>query len=272
MDKVLKKLISMVVKNLDFIWAYLKYNLASAMEFRFNFLSQAIFMILNDGLFLLIWYFFFQYFGDLNGFGFREMIALWIFGAGGFGLVNAVFGNAANLGTIISNGELDFYFSFPKNHLLHALVSRTDLSAWGDMLFAPIAFFLFFPANLLSIFLLFFGILSGAMILLAFYILIGSLSFWLGRNEVLQSSLFHAFLAFSTNPSSVFQGVVKFIIFFVIPAGFATFWPADLLKEFVLSKFLYLILFTIIFFLFSLLVYYRGLKRYSSGNLINVRG
>jgi ABC-2 type transport system permease protein len=271
MREVLRKSISMVAKEIIFVWTYLKYNLSSAMEFRFNFFSQAFFMIINDGLFLLIWHFFFSRFGDLNGFGFLEMMALWIFGAGGFGLANAIFGNANNLGKIISNGELDFYFTFPKNHLLHALVSRTDLSAWGDMLFAIIAFVIFFPINIYSVAMLIFGILIGAFILLSFYILIASLSFWLGRNEVLHDSLFHAFLAFSTNPSSVFQGVVKFIIFFIIPAGFATFLPAELLQDFSLAKFIYVLIFSVAFFLLALFVYNRGLKKYSSGNLINVR-
>ena len=271
MLKESKKLISTVVKNFDFVLFYTKYNLASAMEFRFNFFSQAFFMIINDTMFFLLWYFFFEHFGKLNGFGFREMIAIWIFAAGSYGWVNAIFGNANNLGKIISNGGLDFYFTFPKNHLLHALVSKTDLSAWGDMMFALLAFVLFFPITVYSCAWLIVGWFFSSLILLSFYIIVGSLSFWLGRNEVLHNNLMHAFIAFSSNPSSVVQGFLKFFIFFVIPAGFATFLPAELLQTFALDKFIYVVIFSIIFFIITIFIYNRGLKKYSSGNLINIR-
>jgi len=199
------------------------------------------------------------------------MLGIWIFGAIGFGIVNTIFGNANNISTYISNGGLDFYLAFPKNHLLHLLISRMDVSAIGDLIFPVLVLIFFFPLNLYTISWFVVGSILSAIVLLSFYILVGSLSFWLGRSEELNHSLMIGFMHFSTSPYSVFQGFIKFVIFFIIPAGFATFLPAQLLTEWNIGKFISLIIFTIIFFFFSLFVYNKGLKKYNSGNLINIK-
>lgn len=271
MKEVLKKWILMAVNYTKFFIAYIKYNLASAMEYRASFISQSLFMILNDVLFLFIWFLFFEKFNEVNGFNFKDMINLWIFGAGTYGIVNTFFGNSAFLNKIISQGELDFYLAFPKNHLFHILISKMEVAAIGDILFSVIAFLFVHPISIYTISMLVIGLILGSLIMISFYILIGSMAFYLGRSETLHHSLMNSLLHFSTNPSSVFQGFIKFFIFFVIPAGFITFIPADLLKEFSLEKLIYLILFTIISFIISLKIYSNGLKKYTSGNLINIR-
>jgi len=261
----------MAVNHIKFFFAYVKHNLASAMEYRVSFISQSLFMILNDVLFLFIWYLFFEKFNEVNGFNFKDMINLWIFGAGTYGVVNTFFGNSSFLNKIISQGELDFYLAFPKNHLFHILISKMEVAAIGDILFCIIAFIFVHPINIYTVSMLILGLILGSLVMISFYILIGSMAFYIGRSDALHHSLVNALLHFSTNPSSVFQGFIKFFIFFVVPAGFMTFIPADLLKEFNSEKLIYLSLFTIISFIISLKIYYHGLKRYTSGNLINIK-
>jgi ABC-2 type transport system permease protein len=98
-----------------------------------------------------------------------------------------------------------------------------------------------------------------------------SLSFWLGNAEGLAGQFFNALLSFSTYPTVIFNGAVKFALFTVIPAGFIAYLPVQLLREFSLPLLGGLLLFTIGMTAAGWLVFRAGLRRYESGNLVLMR-
>ena len=61
------------MKEIKFLSALWKINLASAMEYRVAFISQSIGMILNDGVYFLIWIIFFDRFKDIRGWQLTDM-------------------------------------------------------------------------------------------------------------------------------------------------------------------------------------------------------
>jgi len=57
-----------------------------------------------------------------------------------------------------------------------------------------------------------------------------------------------------------------------MPAGFVGGVPVELLRNFSWKGFLIMLGFSIVFFAFSVFVFYRGLRRYESGNVLAMRG
>lgn len=125
-------------------WLFLvelwKTNLASAMEYRVNFVSQVVGMLINDGIYFVFWLLFFDRFKIVRGWGMSDMVLLFAIITTGYGLAFVCFGNAMNLAELIAQGRLDYYLTLPRDVLLHVLASRSILSAWGDLTFGIMAF------------------------------------------------------------------------------------------------------------------------------------
>ncbi len=255
---------------LRFIGACIKANWKGAMEFRAGFLAQVFFMLLNNGTWIVFWWLFFDRFNVVAGWTMNDILQLWAFAAGAFGWINVLFGNCFRLAGMIAGGELDVYLGMPKPVLLHAMLSRTILSAYGDLLFAVAMFFLGggslakFPLFLLGVFL-------GGWILVSLMVMVQSLAFWIGNAEGLSLQFGNALLTFTTYPTDIFHGVTRVMLFTVLPAGFISIMPIRLIREFSWEFLPMACGVTILFVVLSVWVFHRGLKRYESGNQVGVR-
>lgn len=258
-----------ITTHFKLVSEYVKIAIASAMEYRASFLMQSITMILNDGLWLIFWWIFFTRFEVLNGWGMRELLMLYAFATTSFGIAGFLFGNQNHIANIIAEGKLDFYLSLPKNELFHMLISRSSAFAFGDLIFGVVLACLVF--NLSEIPLYIFMSLIGVLIFVSFGILVGSLAFFWGTAEETSRSLFFGLMSFAMYPFPVFKGVARIIILSVIPAGFITGIPVELINNFSLKWFLLSILVTGILFLVAITVFKIGLRRYESGSMITVR-
>ncbi|MBI5065378.1 ABC-2 family transporter protein [Candidatus Woesearchaeota archaeon] len=201
----------------------------------------------------------------------KDAFLLFGFAALTFGLTSVLFGNWRKLNEIISEGKLDFYLSLPKNELLHILISKTFFHSWGDVLFGSALILLSIDYSFTSILTAITGIITGSILTIAFAIIINSLAFFFGSTKSSSDLGFQVLLAFSSYPLNVFDGFMRFLLFFVIPLGFITNVPVELLKEFNPKLYLALLLVTIIVSLIAYGLFKLGLKRYESGNTINVQ-
>src|SRR5688572_2645303 len=120
---------------LAFVGTYVKLNLQAALEYRASFWAQVFAMALNDAMWVTFWALFFSRFPVVRGYEFRDVVMLWSFGAFAFGIGTALFGGAWRYAALVAQGGLDFYLVLPKPVLLHVMVSRMSVSAWGDVLF-----------------------------------------------------------------------------------------------------------------------------------------
>src|SRR5512136_1208775 len=168
------------MKELNFLIALWKVNFASAVEYRVAFLSQSIGMILNDGVYFLVWIIFFDRFKDIRGWQLTDMFLVFGISAGAFGLAGMLFGNAFNLGDIIINGRLDYYLSLPRPTLLHVMASRTVSSGFGDFLYGFISYFLSGQFSLGGLGRFILALLLATIVFVSFLVIIQSLAFWLG--------------------------------------------------------------------------------------------
>jgi viologen exporter family transport system permease protein len=257
--------------TLRFIGAYFVANLQAAMEYRVAFWVQIFVMVGNDSLWLLFWWSYFHQFPLVNGWQQTDVVVIWAVSALGFGLGMATFGNAPKLAQLIMTGGLDAYLGMPRYTLLHACISATDPSAWGDVIFAIGAYIVFLhpgPLNFLLFLLL--GIMV-ALIFASFLIIFGSLAFFLGNTDGLTQQMLGALITFATYPMNIFNGAVRVLLFTIIPAGFISFVPLQLLHQFTWPMIGAMLGFTLLITLGAAGFFHLGLKKYESGNLMGMQ-
>ncbi|MBX7143365.1 MAG: ABC-2 family transporter protein [Oligoflexia bacterium] len=247
-----------------------KLSFLSELEYRFSFFVKVLGIFANDITFLLIWYLYFMRFPDLNGWHFKETLVLLGLSATSYGWVLMILRGLTQLARTICRGELDYYLSFPVHPLsLHA-VSRTDIGSIGDILYALIVFGLY-PDRSLA-FIVWFLVLAffGGLVFAAFLILSQSIAFYVANFEDAAEQLWWSMIAFCLYPQSVFDGALRLVMLTVFPAFFMCSLPVAALLEFSWTKLALVASFASCFFVLSLGVFNRGLRRYESGNLISV--
>lgn len=258
-----------VKAHLSFLKAIFKLELNTAMEYRFNFISQTIGMFVNDIFWIFFWFLIFQRFGSIGSWKYHEMLLLYAIFPLAFGLVAVLFGNWSVLSKMIEEGGLDYYLTLPKNELLHILV-KSRYSGAGDVIFGlSIALF---TVSFQQIPLFASLVTCSSLILLGWTLMVNSCSFYMGRFQEAAKAAREAIMILGGYPFSVYSGVTRFILLFVIPAGFIAGVPVELLTHFSLKWFLITVVFSLVFFSFSVWFFYKGLKRYESGNMLAMRG
>ncbi len=255
-------------------WLFLielwKTNLSSAMEYRANFISQVVGMIINDGIYFVFWLLFFDRFKVVRGWSMSDMVLLFAIITTGYGLAFVGFGNAMNLADLIAQGRLDYYLALPRDVLLHVLASRSLLSAWGDLTFGLLAFLFTGRFTLPEIALWMLASVCSGAVLVSSFAIFGCLSFWLGNASVLAVQAQNAILTLALYPRDIFEGMVRFIMLTILPAAFVGAIPLDVVRRLDWTALLGLMAFAIGITLLMRLVFYTGLRRYESGSAINV--
>ncbi len=260
-----------VKKYPAFVFEYLKANLAMEMEYRGAFIARMFGMIVNDAMWLTFWILYFTRFPVVQGWGKNDIITLWGICALGYGLGHGVFGNALNLATTIQSGNLDFYLVYPKNVLLHAICSRINSTAMGDVVFGPLVYVILVGPSLASTGVFLISGVLVAMIFVGFSVLAGSLAFFIGNSEGIAGQMANSLIHFSTYPSAIFHGGIKVVLFTVVPAGFINSIPVKVIRDFDPPFFAALIVAAFGFVWAGNRLFKAGLKRYESGNLVQVR-
>jgi ABC-2 type transport system permease protein len=252
--------------------AYTRLNLNAQLEYRGAFLSQVVAMFLNDGVWVVFWALFFTRFPVLRGWGVKDVITVWAMAASGFGLAYAIYGNALNLASLIAQGQLDVWMLYPRALLPHLLLGKMNATAWGDALFGYVVYMVFVRPDLVHA-ILFVGLsLSVALLFVGFGVFSASLSFFLGNSAGLTEQWRNAMLSFSTYPAILFEGTVKLLLFTLIPAGFVTYLPIQALRELSLLDTALAVAGALAVLAAGVGIFYIGLRRYESGNLMEMRG
>jgi ABC-2 type transport system permease protein len=254
-----------------FVWEHFKFNLASAMEYRWSFVSQMLFMVLNDFLLLFFWWLIFGKVQAIGGWTFADVITMHAVLATAYGLSVSVFGNVNRLARIIAEGQLDYYLLLPRNPLVHALVSRSDISGLGDVAFGLAAFCLFTPVTPGRLALFAIVSLASCTVYTCFAVITGSIAFFIGNAQTISAQLVGALITFSGYPGSIFHGLVRAVLYSIIPVGFVIYVPVSLLRSFSVAHFAGLLAFAAAIACGASWLFGAGLRRYESGNLVSTR-
>lgn len=266
-----------------------KYNIMREMVNPVTFATNIIFMMINNAAILVQWFILFRLRGEIGGYTMKEVMLLWGLTASSFGLSRVLFARVFSLPELIISGKLDSYLVQPKNVCLSVLTSATSTESIGDFLYGLVLMvFSGFSVGRLLLFLLF--TVTGTVILVAFGLLLGSLSFWFVRAEMLGGQMVSGMISFMTYPDGIFRGASRFLLYFIIPVGMAVYHPVHIMAAFEtvgdpgrtagsagqflqsgLPDLLTVAGYAVLLMSIAVFVFYRGLKRYASSSLMEAR-
>lgn len=248
----------------------IKYNIMREMLNKVTFVTNILFMMLNNATFIVQWVILLRLRDDVGGYTMREVMLLWGLAAGSFGLSRVLFARVFSLPELIINGKLDSYLVQPKNVLLGVMTSATEISAIGDLLYGLLLGCIFcFSVSRFLLFILF--TVTGTVIMTAFALLMGSLSFWLVRSELFASHMVNSVTSFATYPDGIFKGAARILLYNVIPVGMAVYHPVHIMIAFDAAKMFSVLGYLVVLCALAVFVFYRGLRRYTSSSLMGAR-
>ena len=245
----------------------IKYGLMREMINKTSFIMNIVFMILNNASFIIQWIVIYSIKEDVGGYTFNQVLLLWAIAASTYGFSHFIFKKAYSLSDVITNGKLDSFLVQPKNVLISVITTDIEVSALGDILYGYIV--LVISGATLTRFLLFtlFSI-TGAIIITDIAVFLGSLSFWIGKSDMMADTGNNLMTSFATYPDGIFKGISRIILLTIIPVGLTAYFPVWIMTEFNLMLTLVILFITAILTIVTFIIFYRGLRRYSSSNLM----
>ena len=262
----------MIKKHLKIMKCYFRMNLESALEYRASFFTQAFGMALSNSSFIFFWWIAFSQVGGLiAGYSFRDVLFIWAVSSCGYGLAHVLFANAASLSQIVVTGGLDSYLLQPCNTLINVICSKTNLSAYGDFAYGLILMCIAYWSDGAAWFWFIVGTLSCCVLMTAILLIANSLTFYIGDASAAARIITELMINMSLYPDKVYGPPVRALMYSIIPVGFAVHIPKRMLNGEPVVLAFGSLAGSILFCALAALVFYQGLKRYESGNLINMR-
>jgi ABC-2 type transport system permease protein len=257
-----------LAKSIRYGAALLSTNLKAAVALPGAFWLQACFMAINNIIYAVVWWVFFERFKDINGWRAGDTYLLYGLVALAFGAAVVFAGGSRELSRVISDGALDTYLTQPKSPLLQVILSKTHAAGWGDMFSGVLLLIYSQRVSVYDIPLISFTVVCGALLFTAAAVSVHSIAFWAGPIDSLARQFTEFLITFSIYPERIFGGWIRVLLFTAVPAGFIGFLPVKLLSEFSWVGVVTLGAATAAYILIALAVFSFGLRRYESGNQI----
>lgn len=259
------------INNLKLFLFIQKSNIKTAFLNKTDAAVNVLMMLINNLAFFFMWWVIFRYKGDINGWGISEMALLYMAINNAFALFALFARGIQQLPEYIDNGNLDNFLATPRNPLFMIATSESTFANWGDLITGLVAFFLSGYLRFDTFFIMILVSFLAFTILFAYRLIMSSLAFFIPDSQRLGDNIFMAFITFSSQPASIFTGWYKILFLTLIPAGFISYYPVELIKNFNLCDLGIMAGGVTFFFVISIKFFYFGLRRYASGNRFGVR-
>lgn len=259
------------MKELYFALYAIKKNIQSSAELRTSFLMNIGGMAINNTAFIILWIFFVKSVGIVGGWTVADIIGLQGFTALSFGIVFSAGAGIRKLADYTASGAFDRFMLSPKNLLVRIATSSFNVSALGDMVFGIVclgiyAFLIrvsFYQISLLALL-----VIISTIVFLAAAIAIYSTSFFFTDASSVTGSLFELFLTPALFHGGAFQGMMRFIFTFMIPSLLVGALPVEIVRDISLGKLLLVGILGLLWFVVSIGIFNRAIKRYESSNFM----
>lgn len=243
--------------------ATLRSAVAEAAANRLALLFQMGVMIVNDAMWIAFWVLFFRSAGTVRGWDTDRVLVLLAVLTTAGGITLGLLSNARHLGSRVLDGSLDAALSLPVPTLAHLLARRIEPTNLGDLVFGVGLFAIAGDPTPRRVAVFAITTVAATVLMTSFLVLVGSLSFFLGRNDGGDLG-FHALLLMSSYPVDLFGGAAKVMLYTVVPAAFVSSVPSRLIDDWSSGLALGLLGVTLAFAVASVLAFHAGVRRYSS--------
>jgi ABC-2 type transport system permease protein len=258
-------------RHLALLGQYLLQYTKVRLAYRFDFLVAVFTMTLATVFGVLVVFLMFAPVRQLLGWNFWEVLFLYGFSLLPLSLFNTLSINLYYFAdNYIVQGKFDRVLLRPVNSLFQILFEQFRLEALGD--FALGIFLLLTCAHRLGLSIgmlgwlwLAFASVCGAAIYLAVFIALTSVSFFMEDRVGVMPPVYNM-LAFGRYPMDIYNGFIRFLLTWLLPFAFATFYPtANLLRAGDYRLYAWLLpVITAAFLTLAILLWNRGIRNYSS--------
>jgi ABC-type Na+ transport system ATPase subunit NatA/ABC-type uncharacterized transport system permease subunit len=191
--------------------------------------------------------------------------------AGGYGLTAVFGGGVQDLARRIEGGDLDPMLTLPRSVLVQAVAARTRPDGWGDVATGMILVAMSGHLHGLAWLTAPLALVLAGVVFTAAGVLLHSSAFWLGRVDGLARQATEFLTTFSVYPPSLFGWQLKLLLFTVLPAGFISYLPTELVRSFEPGTLALAVGGAAAYAVLAAWVFARGLRRYASGSRFGVR-
>ena len=223
-------------------------------------------LFISNLVFFSFWWVYFHQFDSISGWTIQDMAILFSIVSGAYGVSCLVFGGSRYIAFMIDSGQIEVFALRPRHALVQALFAKSLPSGFGDILSSLVFFVASSQLSLVNSMLLSLFVITGAVLISSYAVILGSLAFWFRDSESLGKQLFEFILTFSNYPDPLFQGAIRMILFTVIPSGMLGFLPATIVKEGAYLSIGWIIFFVLIYASLACSIFNKGMKRYSSAS------
>ena len=78
-------------------------------------------------------------------------------------------------------------------------------------------------------------------------------------------------ISFATYPDGIFEGISRLLLYFIVPVGMAVWHPVHIISGFDAGMLVTVLGYTVLLSAAAVCVFYRGLRKYSSGSMMTAR-
>jgi ABC-2 type transport system permease protein len=246
---------------------YSKVRLAYKGDFFIAFFSSMAATVVGFGFVLVL----FTKIPRLQGWSFDEILFLYAFSLIPLGFFNVVSWNLYEFGDIyIIQGKFDRILLRPIDSLFQVLSEKFRIESlqevvtgvWVLAVASRHLGYRWTPSDYLWFPLM---VLSGAMIYLAVFLILTAVSFWFEDRVGIVPPVFNM-LTFGRYPLTIYSVFIQFLLSWIVPFGFASFYPsAHFLHRVQFETYFHLVpAVALSFFALACLVWNRGVQNYSS--------
>lgn len=246
---------------------YAKVRLAYKADFFIAFFSSMAATVLGFGFVLVL----FSKIPQLQGWSFYEILFLYAFSLVPLGLFNVVSWNLYEFGDIyIIQGRFDRILLRPVNTLFQILFEKFRVESLQEVVTGIVIIIICvrrmhlewrFSETLWFLLM----VACGALIYLSVFLILTAVSFWFEDRVGIVPPVFNM-LTFGRYPLTIYNVFIQFMLSWIIPFGFASFYPTThFLGRQAFARYFHLVpVVATAFFVLAVFVWNRGVMNYSS--------
>ena len=246
---------------------YAKVRLAYKADFFIAFFSSMAATVLGFGFVLVL----FSKIPQLQGWSFYEILFLYAFSLIPLGFFNVVSWNLYEFGDInIIQGRFDRILLRPVDTLFQVIFEKFRIESLQEVVTGLVVIAicnrrLHLPWALTDYLWFALMVACGAMIYLSVFLSLTAVSFWFEDRVGIVPPVFNM-LTFGRYPLTIYNVFIQFMLSWIIPFGFASFYPTThFLRRDTFATYFHLVpLVAAGFFTLAVLVWNRGVRNYSS--------
>ncbi|MCH5304694.1 MAG: ABC-2 family transporter protein [Ruminococcus sp.] len=211
---------------------FIKQDLKKLMEYKIDFLTGAIALLISQGINIFFLTIIFANIPNLEGWTFDQILFIYGFALLPKGLDHLFTDNLWSIGYfIVRKGDFDKYLTRPVSTLFAVTVEKFQVDAFGEIVVGILLLGVSLPKvslnlSVINVLLFVVSVFFATFIYTGIKLITASVAFWTKRSGNI-TYMFYMINDFSKYPTTIYNRVVRAIITYIVPFAFTAFFPAS---------------------------------------------